>query len=189
MNISDNILEIETLGQFRLSVAGKEVAANWPDETMKLFFCSILSPLDLYLTWDRVCRSMLGVPETRASRSQLEEDFIRPLKSFLRRELGFNPLIAGREDIRINQEQIHLDARDFHDKAIEGLRLISLGKNIVAQEKLERSASLYSGSYLPGMSCKIISSTRNELESLYQIVIMNGAGYPSVNSSRIPLRR
>lgn len=170
MNIPDTRLEIQTLGHFSISVNGKAVATDWPDETIKALFCSLLSPLDLYFTWDRICRTMLGVPETRTSRRQLEEDFIQPLKRFLIRELGFNPLIAGREDIRINQQQIHLDAGEFHSTALEGLRLLSLGNCAAAVEKLARAESLYVGSYLPGMTGKIIANTRNELDALYQTV-------------------
>jgi hypothetical protein len=172
MNMPDTTLEILTLGCFSISVEGKPVARDWPDETVKVFFCSLLSPLDLYFTWDRVCRSMLGVPETRTSRRQLEELFIRPLNNFLIKELGFNPIIAGREDIRINQQCIHVDVLDFHKTAVEGLRLLSLGNHTAALEQLSRAKSLYAGCYLPGISGKIINNTRNELEALYQSVVM-----------------
>lgn len=172
MNISDATLEIQTLGHFSISADKKPVAKNWPDETVKVFFCSLLSPLDLYFTWDRICRSMLGVPETRTSRRQLEEIVIRPLNNFLSKELGFTPLIAGREDIRLNQQRIHVDALEFHRTAVEGLRLLPLD-HAAALKQLGRAHSLYTGCYLPGIAGKIIKNTRNELESLYQTVIMN----------------
>ena len=184
MNITDRTLEIQTLGHFSISVDGKAVATDWPDEAVKVLFCSLLSPLDLYFTWDRICRSMLGVPETRNGRRQLEENFIRPLKSFLIKALGFNPLIAGREDIRINQQQIHLDAREFHSTAVEGLRLLALGNHVAALEKLSRANSLYAGSYLPGINGKIISNTRNDLESLHRTVVMDGLRQAAALSAR-----
>jgi len=165
-------LEILTLGRFSVSINGNPVAATWPDETIKIFFCSLISPLDLYFTWDRICRSMLGVPETRASRRQLEEVLIRPLNSFLIKEFGFTPLIAGLESIRIDQQRIYVDAMEFHNAVTEGFKLISLGNRAAAFEKLGRAKSLYAGSYLPGIPGKIINNTRNELESLYRTAVM-----------------
>jgi hypothetical protein len=172
MNIPDTPLEIRTLGRFSISVDGKTVATVWPDETIKEFFCSLLSPLDLYASWDRICRSILGVPETRAGRRQLEEVYVHPLNSFLIKELGFNPLITGREGIRIDQQLIQVDAFEFYNTVLEGLRLLSLTSHAAASEKFGRARSLYAGSYLPGMPGKIIASTRKELDSLYQTAVM-----------------
>ena len=168
MSIPDTKLEILTLGRFSIFADGKPVATEWPDETVKALFCSLLSPLDIYFTWDRICRSMLGVPVTQTSRRQLEEILIRPLKSFLIKELGFNPIIISRECIRINQQHINVDALEFHSTVVEGLRLLSLGIHAAALDKFIRADSLYAGSYLPGITGKIIENTRNELESIYQ---------------------
>jgi hypothetical protein len=172
MNISDTTLEIRTLGGFSISIAGKPVATDWPDKSMKLLFCSLLSPLDVSFTWDRICRSKWGVPATRTRRSQLEEIIIRPLISFLVKELGFNPLITGHEGIRIDQQRIHIDALEFHNTVVEGLRLLSFGNHAAALKKMNRAASLYTGSYLPGMRGKIITDARNDLQSLYRTAVM-----------------
>lgn len=174
MNTHNTTLKILTLGRFDMTVAGKPVATDWPDEMLKVFFCSLISPLDLYFTWDRFCRSMLGVPETRTSRRQLEETLIRPLNSFLIRELGFTPLIAGLESIKIDHQRIYVDAMDFHGAVIEGLSLLSLGNRTAAVTHLNKANTLYTGSYLPGMSGKIIQNTRIELESLHQIAVKEG---------------
>lgn len=171
MDIAVTTLEIQTLGRFSLSVAGKPVATVWPDESVKTLFCSLLSPLDLFFTYDRICRSMMGVPATETSRHRLDETFIGPLNTFLIVELGFSPVITGQENIRIDKQHIHVDALEFHSTAVEGLRLLSLGDNDAAFKKLSRAKSLYAGSYLPGMEGKIIANTRNDLESLYQTVV------------------
>jgi hypothetical protein len=173
MNISDTTLEIRTLGRFSISAAGKPVAADWPNETVKVLFCSLLSPLDLSFTWDRVCRSMWGVPATRTSMRRLEEIYIRPLISFLIKELGFNPLITGYEGIRIDLQRIQVDALEFHSTAVEGLRLLSIGNHAAALNKLSRADLLYVGSYLPGLPGKIITDTRNDLDSLYRTAVMD----------------
>ena len=120
-------LNIQTMGCFGISVDGKAVATEWPDETAKLLFCSLLSPLDLSFAWDRVCRSILGVPATRSSRLRLEEDVIRPLNGFLIKELGLNPIICQYESISIDHQHLRVDALEFRNGFVEGLRLLSLG--------------------------------------------------------------
>lgn len=164
-------LGIRTLGRFSVSADGQTVATHWPTEAIKVFFCSFLSPLDLYFTWDRICRSFLEVPETRSSRRQLEELFIRPLNHFLLKELGFNPLIAGPEGLRIDLQGIYVDVFEFHHAVVEGINLISLGNPDGAGEKFNRANLLYAGSYLPNMPGKIIENTRIELESLYRTAV------------------
>lgn len=176
-------LEILTLGCFRITMGGKQVATCWPDEALKVCFCSLLSPLDLYFSWDRICRSMLDLPDSQQSRRLLEEDIIRPLKSFLIAELGFNPLLTGSEYISIDQRCI-MDAFEFHSSAVEGLKQLSLGNIATAQQKFARAKTLYSGSYLPGVAGKIILNTRIELEALYQKVIMESARQVAISSDR-----
>lgn len=177
-------LEILTLGCFSITLDSTAVATYWPDEAVKACFCSLLSPLDLYFSWDRICRSLLAVPDSQQSRQQLEETALRPLRSFLITELGFNPLITGDENIRIDHRCIHVDAFDFHNSAVEGLKLLSNGNHVAAMQKLTRAKSLYAGKYLPGMQGKIITNTRNELEALYQKVVLETARQSAADSAR-----
>lgn len=174
MNKPVYALDIQTLGRFSLSVEGQTVATPWPDEQIKIFFCSLLSPLDLYFTWDRVCRSFLNVAETRSNRRQLEKVLIRPLNTFLLKVLGFNPLVVRPEGLRIDPQGIHIDVFEFHHAVIAGLNLISLGNLEKAREKFTRANSLYVGNYLPGVPGKIIDHTRVELEALYQSTVKGG---------------
>lgn len=174
MNMLDATLEIQTLGRFAVFVDGKPVAAGWPDETLKNLFCSLLSPLDLYFAWDRICRSMPGVPMTKAGRRQLEEVFIRPLNNFLIKELGFTPLITGPDGIQIDQHNLYVDAVEFYNTVLEGFQLFSVASYPESIEKFKRASELYTGTYLPGMSGKIITNTRNELEGLYRTAVMDG---------------
>lgn len=174
MNTTDAMPEVRTLGRFCISVNGDPVATEWPDETMKIFFCSLLSPLDLYFTWDRICRSIWGITATRTSRNRLEQHIIRPLTAFLIKELGFNPLISGPDGIRIDHQNIHIDAHDYYSNVLEGLRLLSVDNNSDALERFSRASMLYAGSYLPGMPGKIIENARHDLESLYRSAVMEG---------------
>lgn len=174
MNIPATTVVIQTLGRFDISMGGKSVAIDWPDETVKVLFCSLLSPLDLYFTWDRICRAILGGTETRSNRRQLEERFIRPLNHFLVKEIGFNPLVVEAEGIRIAPQGLSIDAFEFHRVVVEGLSLMATGKLDGAREKFTRANHLYAGSYLPGVPGKIIENTRNEFESLYRTTVRDG---------------
>lgn len=183
MEITDTALKILTLGRFSITSNGNPVAAEWPDESVKLFFCSLLSPLDLYFTWDRICRSMWNVPETRTSRRRLDDTIIRPLNSFLVRELGFNPLVTGKDGIRIDHRGIQIDAHEFHSDVFEGLGLLTFGNHAAALEKLSRAESLYVGSYLPGMPGTIIESARRDLDSMYRTAVLDGIWHARNNSN------
>lgn len=171
MKKSDTVSQVQTFGRFHISVNGETVAKYWPNETLKRLFCSLLSPLDLYITWDRICRSVLEIPAHHSSRQGLEHMYIRPLKGFLIKELGCNPLIVGDDGIRLDRNCMHLDSFEFYCAALEGFRQISDGNHAAALEKIRSATSLYSGVYLPEFSCTIINSTRNELESLYQTAV------------------
>lgn len=178
MEKPDTTLKIQTLGRFSISVDGKPVATGWPDVTLQVLFCSLLSPLDLYFTWDRICRSMWDIPVSQAGSQRLEEQIILPLGIFLIRELGFNPLLVTPEGIRIDQQRMYVDAHDFYHTVLEGLSLFSLARYPEAHEKLAEAKTLYTGSYLPELPGKIIASTRNELETLYRTAVLGeGSGH------------
>jgi hypothetical protein len=174
MGTPDIRIRIQTLGRFSISVDGMPVATEWPNEMIKVFFCSLLSPLDLYFTWDRICRSMLGVPVTRASRHRLDELIIRPLIDFLIKEIGFNPLVAGKEGVFIDQKHINVDAHEFYETVLEGIKLQSGADTTAALAMFSRADALYTGTYLPDFAGKIIENARHDLESLYQTAVMEG---------------
>jgi two-component SAPR family response regulator len=172
MKKTDTTIEIQTLGRFNISDQGKRVATDWTDETQKALFCSLFSPLNRYFTWDRICRSMWGVPATQATRSRLDKILDGPLNGFLLNELGFNPIITGQEGIKIDYQHIHVDAFDFHCFAVEGIKLLSAGDHSSAFEKFSKAKSIYKGSYLPDVKSKIIANTRAGLDSLYRTAIL-----------------
>ncbi|HIJ97383.1 MAG TPA: hypothetical protein HPP94_16955 [Desulfuromonadales bacterium] len=171
MNISATTLDIRTLGGFSIFASGRPVAVDWPNETLKVVFCSLLSPLDISINWDRICRSLWDIPATEATRLRLEDVFIQPLTRFLIKELGCNPLIEDHEGIRIDLQRCNVDAHEFYLSAVEGFRLMSLSNYSEAHKRFRKADELYAGSYLDGLPGKIIAETRKDLESLYQTAV------------------
>ncbi len=171
MNILDTVLNIRTLGSFRISAKGKPVAVDWPNETQKVLFCSLLSPLGESISWDRISRSLWDIPATATTRFRLEETVIRPLTRFLITEFGFNPLIEGNEGMSVNLQYFDVDALEFYKSAVEGFRLMSIGNYAAAFKRFRRADELYIGSYLPGMPGKVIADTRYDLDSLYRTAV------------------
>jgi len=171
-------LKILTLGRFSINIDDHPVATDWPKESLKVFFCSLLSPLDLYFSWDRICRSFWDTPISEASKHRLDEKIIRPLSIFLTTELGFNPLRAGDEGIRLDLQHTYVDAHEFYRTVLEGLRLSSFADSSAAFEKLSRASALYTGSYLPEMHGKIIENARDGLEVMYRIAVMDSISHP-----------
>lgn len=179
VTMSNTTLEIQTLGRFCISINGKPVAIEWPDETLKVFFCSMLSPLDLSFSWGRISRAMWGLPVCR-----LQEIFVWPLASYLNGELGFNPLIAVNDGVRLDKQCIKVDAHEFYKTVVEGLRQISFANHAAALYNINRAISLYSGSHLPGIPGKINTETRSTLKSLYQSAINDAL--PIIRNSAAP---
>jgi hypothetical protein len=114
---------------------------------------------------------MWGEPETHFNRIRLEEGLIRQLKSFLIKELGFDPIFSDPEGIRIDCQRLHVDAVDFYRSARQGLKLMTHSKHEAAFELFSRANTLYVGRYLPGFYGNAFVSARNTLEALYQTVI------------------
>lgn len=71
---------------------------------------------------------MWDIPAKPDSDLGMEEIFVRPLRSFLIKEFGFDPLISGVDGVRFDQGRITLDALEFHSAAVGGLRKLSLDK-------------------------------------------------------------
>lgn len=169
----DKKLKIKTLGRFSVSLDGIAVAKKWPNEKTKVLFCSLLSPMGSLVSWDWLCRSMLGVAETRDSSQRLNDTVIQPLISFMHQEFGFNPLITDDDGITIDQQRIHLDASEFYSTTVEGIRLLSFGNGPGVIDKFNRAKALYGGSYLPEMSGNIIKRIRTDLDTLYRTTVMD----------------
>lgn len=171
MDTPDTTIKIQTLGSFSISAHGKLIEPAWPDEASRVFFCSLLSPLDLFYSWDRICRTLWGEPATRINRRRLEKTVIRPLDIDLTGQLGITILIAGAEGIRIDHQRVYVDALEFHGTVVEGLKLLTFGEDAAAMEMFTTAHSLYKGSFLPGVTGKIVEHTRTDLDSLYSTIV------------------
>lgn len=172
----DAVVNICTLGRFTIVVNGFPVTPVWPSETVKVLFCSLLSPLDVIVSWDRLCRALWGVPEERISRQRVNDIIILPLRTMLRGLFGHDPLVTYADGIRLDHTGIYVDALEFFELVINGVSCEGNGDHAGACNKFFRAEVLYVGVFMPGIAGKIIESTRKELEVLFHTTV-SGVAY------------
>jgi DNA-binding SARP family transcriptional activator len=169
MTIHQYSLSVRTLGDFTITRDRKTVNVTWPDNAIKILFCSLLSPLDVSISRDRLCKALWNIPASAAGIGRLTSA-LGQLHDVMARTFGFSPIIVQDDGITLDYGKVYVDARDFHDTAISGFRNFA-GGEIAAASHLFRTASmLYRGEFLPGMTGRIISATRNDLEDQYQML-------------------
>lgn len=167
--ISEHALHVHSLGSFSVSIAGEKLSSPWPDELTRGLFCSLLSPLDECITFDRLSRSLLGAAVEGSAKTSLEE-VIENLVVFFKTEMGADPFRYTEDAIGFNRNAVRVDAHHFQKLALEGLREMSIGNTHAARLNISSALALYEGDFLPGMRQKIIDDTRGELDSLKQMI-------------------
>jgi len=170
MKQNNHVFHVHSLGRFSLSIGGEPVSSPWPNELTKELFCSLLSPLDECITFDRLSRSLFGKPLTESTRVRLDE-VIEGLIRFTDAELGINPYRCSKDAIGLNRSDVYVDAHLFQELALEGLRKVSIGDSASAMRNIHVALSLYTGDFLPGMNRKIIADTREDLASLKRMLV------------------
>lgn len=179
MQSAERTLRVVTLGRFSIAVGDSEVKIAWPDETARVLFCSLLSPLDESLSWERSCRSLWGLPATHHSKIRATA-LLNRLQTSFAVQLGCDPFIVTHEGAALNKGIINIDAHHFHSNVVTGLRLLALGNRSAASQLLEQALAIYDAPFLPGVPGRIVAATRDELDNLYRMV----AGYKGVEELR-----
>ena len=162
-------LHVRTLGGLALSKRGVAVTAPWPDTITKELFFSLLSPLDVGITFDRLSRSLLGAALTARTRERLEMA-LDSLIRFSREEMGVcAPLVVTPDAVGFKEDFICIDAHQFFEAALNGLSNLSKGEKTSAFHYVCNAMNLYEGEFLPGMNSRIITNTREELAGLHMM--------------------
>lgn len=162
-------LHVRSLGGLALSQRGVAVTAPWPDKITKELFCSLLSPLDICITFDRLSRSLLGAPLTARTSERLEMA-IDSLIRFTSEEMGVSdPLLVTPDAVGFKGDSICIDAHQFFETALKGLSNLSKGEKGAALQHVCKAMDLYEGDFLPGMNSRIIVDTREELAGLHKV--------------------
>lgn len=169
MTIHQYSLSVRTLGDFTITRDRKTVNVTWPDNAIKILFCSLLSPLDVSISRDRLCKALWNIPASAAGIGRLTSA-LGQLHDVMVRTFGFNPIVFQDDGITLDYGKIYVDARDFHDTAISGFRNFAGGETAAASRLFQAASMLYRGEFLPGMTGRIISATRSDLEDQYQML-------------------
>jgi len=174
MNTPIRLLDVRTLGGFSLKFGEREITPQWPNDISKVLFCTLLSPLDEYTTMERLCRSLWDLPATRNPGRRIAA-MLEHLSCFLTDLTGINPLIVNEDRVGIDYRYVRVDAAQFYTHANDGTRQLMLGNRRAALVNFHQADRLYRGQFLPGMHNRVISSTREELEETYQVVVARRA--------------
>ena len=169
MSVPLKTLEIRTMGDFSLMVGERAITAEWPDETTKMLFCTLLSPLDEAISMERLCRSLWEVPATQASMSRIAAK-VEWLSDFFAKEASINPFIINQDHVGIDSRYVRIDAHEFYLHAVKGLRLMSIGNRRGALINLHKADQLYCGWFLPLMDNRVITTTRENLGEIHRMV-------------------
>lgn len=169
MSFHQHKLVVRSFGELTITRDTRPITISWPDKATHLLFCSLLSPLDASISRERLCQTLWGVAATESASRRLLAT-MGNLQDVIGGAVGINPFIISHDGFSFDHHKVQVDAHDFYETAIAGLRELSVGNRQAAHSYFHNAASLYRGAFLPGMAGRIITTTRTELDLQYQLL-------------------
>jgi SARP family transcriptional regulator, regulator of embCAB operon len=159
-------LSIRTFGGLSVYYQGAPITIIWESQKARLLFCYLMITYDQWVHRDKFievlwpgCNGNAGANNFKTTLSRLRKSFSGPLT--------INPVLTQGEAVRINVQDIEVDASKFRQNAVSGIKLLSRGEVKAARECLEAAQDLYAGEFLPEEPFNdFIKSARNELVEL-----------------------
>jgi hypothetical protein len=159
-------LRITTLGSFGISAGTTPIVPNWPEGSARQLFCTLLSPLDESVPWERLSRSLTGKPGSPESIELLRDDVEKVIELF-QTTTGYTPIKVNTDGVGIDVRVVTLDSHHFRECALSGLALMAQGDLLGMHQAFRQARSWYGGHFLPGFHGRIINDTRTELAELF----------------------
>jgi len=164
-------LTVRAFGGLSVYYQGTPVSIIWESQKARLLFCYLMITSDQWVHRDRFiellwpgCDGLAGANNFKTTLSRLRKSFSGPKV--------INPVISQGEAVRINIHDIEVDASQFRQNAVKGIKLHSRGDIRAARECLEAAQDLYTGEFLPEEpSNEFISSARKEFAELESSVV------------------
>jgi DNA-binding SARP family transcriptional activator len=181
-SVFEEKIAVRTISGLSIMYKGSPIKVIWESQKARLLFCYLLVTYDQWVHRDKLiallwpgCESGAGVNNFKTTISRLRKSFSGPR--------SFNPVITQGEAVRLNIDCIALDASEFRQKSLAGIKLLIRGETKNARSLLEDAQDLYCGTFLPEEPAnKLISNMRSEfavlhasvLDSLEKIYIQEG---------------
>jgi DNA-binding SARP family transcriptional activator len=164
-------LRVRTFGGLSFYHQGGLISIIWESQKARHLFCYLLVTRDQWVHSDKLigmlwpgCAGKDGMNNFKTTLSRLRKSFSGPLV--------INPVITNGDVFRINTDAVEIDAGQFRQIALEGVKLLARGETKSARQCLEAAQDLYTGEFIPeepGNS--FINNERRELADLYCSVI------------------
>lgn len=164
-------LLVRTFGGLSFYHRGAPISIIWESQKARHLFCYLLVTRDQWVHNDKLigmlwpgCIGKDGMNNFKTTLSRLRKSFSGPLV--------INPVITNGDVFRINTDVVEIDAGQFRQSALEGIKLLARGDSRSARQYLETAQDLYTGEFLPEEPANsIINDERRELAGLYSSVL------------------
>jgi DNA-binding SARP family transcriptional activator len=164
-------IEIRSFGGLSIFHKGLPATILWESQKARLLFCCLLVTYDQWVHRQKLieaiwpgCNSVSGEKNFKTTLSRLR-------KSFAGLHCA-NPVLTQGEALRINFDEVDLDASRFRNSASQGMKYLVRGEIKASIKYLEAAQDQYLGEFLPEEPYnEFITTARYELSEIYASVI------------------
>lgn len=164
-------IRVRTFGGLTVYYHGTPATIVWESQKARLLFCYLLITYDQWIHREKIIEALWPGCNMVAGSKNFKTTLSRLRKSFQGARC-LNPVLTQGEALRLNHEEIAVDASDFKNNAISGIKLLTRGETKKAKQHLERALDLYVADFLPEEPYdQFISAARSELTEYNASVI------------------
>lgn len=164
-------IQVRTFGGLTIYYGGSPITVMWESQKARLLFCYLLITYDQWVHREKIIEALWPGCNLSAGAKNFKTTLSRLRKSFQGARC-LNPVLTQGEALRLNHEEIVVDASEFKNNAIAGIKLLTRGETRKAKQHLERALDVYTAEFLPEEPYDLmISSARQELSEYNLSVI------------------
>ena len=164
-------IRVRTFGGLTIYFNGSPITVMWESQKARLLFCYLLITYDQWVHREKIIEALWPGCNLAAGAKNFKTTLSRLRKSFQGARC-LNPVLTQGEALRLNHEEITVDASEFKNNAIAGIKLLTRGETRKAKQHLERALDLYTSDFLPEEPYdQTISAARQELGEYNSSVI------------------
>jgi len=164
-------LFVRTFGGLSFYFHGAPISITWGSQKARHLFIYLVVNRDKWTTGDKLIGMLWPGCSGKDGANNFKTTLSRLRKSFSVSTV-VNPVITNGDVFRIDLDALQVDAGQFRQNAIEGIKLLARGENKSARQCLEAAQDLYTGEFIPEEPFNdIVNNERRELAMLYCSII------------------